>query len=585
MGKEFRHTCLFIDLRARQAHRETLDPGVSRAFLGGRGMGTYFLNGSPTVDACDAEAPLVFATGALTGSRIPSASRMMISAFSPLTGTICSSSVGGGLAVAMKKAGIDVIHITGRGDKQTVILVNDHSVSFEDTSWALDTPLSSVFGRFGSFKGSVAAVGEAAFRSCRYASIMVDSSFTSGRGGLGMVMASKNLRAVAVRGSGVLAGEARDKEALETARRDIIRLFDASPAIMGRSGISAYGTSALVDLIASRRMMPTANFRRTYFEGYRAFSGPAIRSKEHPAHYACHGCPIACKQKSSREIPEYETLSHFGALNENDDLESIIEANHICNETGMDTITAAATIACLAEIKGTRYAGEVLVDKVRSIMGEGHEAELLRMGSSILAKELGAPGMSMSVKALELPAYDPRGAYGMALAYGTSTRGGCHLRAYPIAHEILRKPVATDRFSFSGKARIIKIAEDLNAVIDTIGACRFACLGASLEEYAKGFAALTGLAYDNQDLLRFGDNIYTLERHINSLRGFTRRDDMLPERFYREPGTGGPGIEIVSVDKAAYEDALSRYYRIRGCNEDGTLTEARMKGLGVCSIR
>ena len=112
------------------------------------------------------------------------------------------------------------------------------------------------------------------------------------------------------------------------------------------------------------------------------------------------------------------------------------------------------------------------------------------------------------------------GAYGMALAYGTSTRGGCHLRAYPIAHEILCKPVATDRFSFSGKARIIKIAEDLNAVIDSIGACKFACLGASLEEYAKGFAAVTGLAYDTQDLLRIGDNIYTLERHINTLQGF-----------------------------------------------------------------
>lgn len=585
MGKEFGHSCLFIDLTARQAHREALDPGVSRAFLGGRGLGTYFLNGSPTVDACDAEAPLVFAIGALTGTRIPSASRMVISAFSPLTGAICSCSVGGGLAVAMKKAGIDVISITGRSDRQVVILVNDHSVSFEDTSWAVDTPLSSVFARFGSFKGSVAAVGEAAFRSCRYASIMVDSSFASGRGGLGMVMASKNLRAVAVSGSGGLAGEACDSETLETARRDIIRLFDASPAIMGRSGISAYGTSALVDLIASRRMMPTANFRRTYFEGYRAFSGPAIRSKERPDHYACHGCPIACKQKSSREIPEYETLSHFGALNENDDLASIIEANHICNEAGMDTITAAATIACLAEIRGVRYAGEALVDKVRSIMGEGHEAELLRMGSSILARELGAPEMSMSVKALELPAYDPRGAYGMALAYGTSTRGGCHLRAYPIAHEILRKPVATDRFSFSGKARIIKIAEDLNAVIDTIGACKFACLGASLEEYAKGFAALTGLACDNQDLLRIGDNIYTLERHINSLRGFARRDDMLPERFYNEHGTDGPGISIVPIDRAAYEDALSRYYRIRGCNEDGTLSQARMKDLGICGIR
>jgi aldehyde:ferredoxin oxidoreductase len=538
-------------------------------------MGTYFLNGSPTVDACDAEAPLVFATGALTGSRIPSASRMMISAFSPLTGTICSSSVGGGLAVAMKKAGIDVIHITGRGDKQTVILVNDHSVSFEDTSWARDTPLSSVFGRFGSFKGSVAAVGEAAFRSCRYASIMVDSSFTSGRGGLGMVMASKNLRAVAVRGSGVLAGEARDKEALETARRDIIRLFDASPAIMGRSGISAYGTSALVDLIASRRMMPTANFRRTYFEGYRAFSGPAIRSKEHPAHYACHGCPIACKQKSSREIPEYETLSHFGALNENDDLESIIEANHICNETGMDTITAAATIACLAEIKGTRYAGEVLVDKVRSIMGEGHEAERLRMGSSILAKELGAPGMSMSVKALELPAYDPRGAYGMALAYGTSTRGGCHLRAYPIAHEILRKPVARTGFRFpQGPHHQDRGRPSMPS--STPSGLQFAAWASwRIRQGVRRVTALLRQPGSAQDR----DNIYTLTP-TSTASAALPQGRHAPRAFLREPARRA-GIEIVPVDKAAYEDAC-RYTTGSGGAMKTDLTSTH-EGLGYAA--
>ena len=130
--------------------------------------------------------------------------------------------------------------------------------------------------------------------------------------------------------------------------------------------------------MASRYMMPTANFRKTYFEGYKSFSGPAIRSKEQPKHYACHGCPIACKQKSHREIPEYETLSHFGALNENDDLGSIIEANHLCNETGMDTITAASTIACLAEIKGERYTGETLGEKVRDILGTQKDSELLK---------------------------------------------------------------------------------------------------------------------------------------------------------------------------------------------------------------
>jgi aldehyde:ferredoxin oxidoreductase len=574
---------LFIDLNTREATYDTLDADASRTFLGGRGIGTWLLSGRPTIGALEQEARLIFSTGPLTGSHIPASARMMISAFSPLTGTIGSASVGGGLAVQMKRSGIDLICITGRSNRQITIEIEDAQVRFIDSDIPADMPLSSIFESFRSFKGSVAAVGGAALSGCRYASIMVDKSFASGRGGLGCVMAAKNLRALAIRGSGKTKVYDPDKEAL--ARTDIIRLFDASPAIMGRSGISRYGTAALVDLMASRRMMPTANFRRTYFEDYRAFSAARIKDTRHPKHHACYGCPIACKKRSGSEIPEFETLSHFGALNENADLDSIITANRICNEAGMDTITAAATIACLAEIRGERYTGQALVCKVREITSSHGDGELLALGSAALARELGMPETSMSVKSLEMPAYDPRGVYGMALAYGTSTRGACHLRAYPIAHEILRKPVATDRFTFSGKARIIKIAEDLNAVIDSIGGCKFAFLGASLEEYAKGLAAVTGLEYDTQDLLRLGDGIYTLERHINCLRGFSRKDDMLPERFFTEPGTHGPGIEIRPIDKGAYNEALDRYYRIRGCSEDGALTEERAQGLNVCRNR
>ncbi|HQI81806.1 MAG TPA: aldehyde ferredoxin oxidoreductase N-terminal domain-containing protein, partial [Deltaproteobacteria bacterium] len=285
---------------------------MSRSFLGGRGIGVAFLNASPTIDPLDPAAPLVLAVGPLTGSRIPSAGRMTFTAFSPLTSTVCSSSAGGSLAVQMRKAGIDVIHITGRATSRLCVLVSDAEVRFEDAYLPDEMPLSAVFERLAPFGGSVAAAGSAAFMGCLYASIAVDSSFSSGRGGLGLVMASKNLRALAVRGSGSAHHKACNARIEEEARTDIIRLFDASPVIRGRSGIAAYGTSSLVDLIATRRMMPTANFRRTFFEGYRAFSGPAIRGRHPAVHYACHGCPIACRQKASREIPEYETLSHFG---------------------------------------------------------------------------------------------------------------------------------------------------------------------------------------------------------------------------------------------------------------------------------
>jgi len=568
---------LSVDLSARAARQVRLDTDTSSRYLGGRGIAAYFLSRNPTIAALDPQAPIIFATGALTGSRIPAAGRMIVAAFSPLTDTFCSCSVGGTLARELKRAGIDVIVITGRAERELVLRIEDGTVTFEESTCAANAGLEDIFSGFKEFKGSVAAVGRAAFQGCLYAGIMVDSTFSSGRGGLGRVMAAKNLRALAVKGGS--RTQVCDSRAEELSRADIMRLFDAAPAIMGRSGIRNYGTGALVDLIAARRMMPTANFRRTFFEDSRSFSATRIKHRLEPGSYACHGCPIACKKKGDTEIPEYETLSHFGALNENSDLAAIIEANRICNSAGMDTITAAATIACLAEIRGERYTGAALVEKVAQI-AEGTD-ELLPLGSARLSAALGKPWTSMSVKALEMPAYDPRGAYGMALAYATSTRGACHLRAYPISHEILRKPVATDRFTFAGKARIIKIAEDLNAVVDSIGACKFAFLGASLEEYAKGFAAVTGLAYDTQDLMRIGDCLYTLERWINTQRGFSVKDDCLPERFFTEAGSSGAGIEIRPIDRAAFDEALQRYYRIRACGPDGAPTRERLEELGL----
>jgi aldehyde:ferredoxin oxidoreductase len=179
----------------------------------------------------------------------------------------------------------------------------------------------------------------------------------------------------------------------------------------------------------------------------------------------------------------------------------------------------------------------------------------------------------MSVKSLELPAYDPRGAYGMALAYCTSNRGGCHLRAYPISHEILRKPVPTDRFSFSGKARIIKIAEDVNAAVDSLVACKFAFFGATLEEYGELVSAVTGVEYTPESLKAIGERIYLTERFYNCANGFSSKDDLLPERFFNEPGSAGEGIEVPPLDRARFEEELQKYYRIRGLTPDGTFAD------------
>ena len=274
-------------------------------------------------------------------------------------------------------------------------------------------------------------------------------------------------------------------------------------------------------------------------------------------------------------------MSHFTALIGNADIETVVEANRICNETGMDTISAAVTLACRQEITGTDLSPDditALLGDIAASRGEGAE---LKMGSWRYAESKGRPEASMSVKKLELPAYDPRGACGMALAYAVSTRGGCHLRAYPVSHEILRKPVATDRFTFSGKARIIKISEDLNAVIDSLTACKFLFFAATLEEFALAFKGVTGVTTTAQDLLRTGERIYFRERMMNARNGFTAADDDLPSRFFTMEGTGIGGIAVPAIDRSAFLRARADYYRIRGLDGDGIPTEEKAKELGL----
>jgi len=278
-------------------------------------------------------------------------------------------------------------------------------------------------------------------------------------------------------------------------------------------------------------------------------------------------------------MPEYETMSHFTALCGNTDLDTVVAANALCNDLGMDTISAASTLACHAEIRGERLSKEEILSLLTAI-GRGENPELAQ-GAAQYAKAKHRGEAAMAVKGMELPAYDPRGAYGMSLAYVTSTRGGCHLRAYPVSHEILRKPVATDRFTYSGKARIVKIAEDVNAVVDSLTACKFIFLAAGLEEYAKAFNAVTGLSFGAQDLLECGERIYYNERIMNALNGFCDRDDDLPARFFAEAGSHGEGITVRALPRDEFLAARSAYYRIRGLTPQGLPLTDKAKELGL----
>ena len=563
---------LVVDLSSGRMRREEIPPEFLRAYLGGRGLGVRLLRGRHTLSPFDPAMPVVFAVGPLCGTPAPTSARLSVVSRSPLTGTVYDCSAGGRFAWRLRAAGLFAILVEGKSPGPVVLAVTsvgEELLPAEDlwTKGVAET-VRALSGR-----GSVAAIGPAGENGVLFSSVMMGEGNAVGRGGIGAVLGRKNLKAVTVDGDRTVP--VADRERFDRARADVLRLFRASPVIFGELGISEYGTPALVDLMRQRRMAPTENFRHTVFEDSSAYSGPAIRAAYGAKKEGCFGCPIQCKKSAAdgRHLPEYETVSHFGALNGISDLHAIVRGNDACNDLGMDTISAAATLSAWGEARGRFPSPEEIGPLLHDIAHRRGEGDLLAEGSRRVAEALGKPGISMSVKSLELPAYDPRGAYGMALAYVTSNRGGCHLRAYPISHEILRKPVASDRFSFSGKARMIKIAEDANAAVDSLVACKFAFFGASLEEYAELLSGVTGEPSTPQGLKEIGERIWLTERFYNARNGFTRADDALPDRFFTEAGSSGEGIDVPPIDRARFGEELTKYYRIRGLRDDGSFPD------------
>lgn len=568
----WRGRILHVDVGAGTQRIEFLPREVLFAYLGGRGLGVRLLREDFARDPFDPLMPVVFAAGPLCGTSAPASARFSVVSRSPLTGTVCDSSAGGRFAHSLKAAGFDALRITGRSARPVALAVTPGGAEIlpADSLWGKTTGESA---RALAGRGSVAAIGPAGENGVLFANIVTGEGNAAGRGGLGAVLGAKKIKAVAVNGDipVTIAKPAR----FEKAQADVMRLLRASPVIFGEFGIAEFGTAAFSDLLRLRRMTPTENFRRTVFEASRNWSGPAIRRRFRPGKDGCFDCPIRCKRtdRSGSRLPEYGTLSHLGALNGISDVEAVVRAGILCTELGMDTISAGATLAAWGEARERFVRAQDLENLLRDVAWRRAEGGLLALGSRRLAEAIENPRISMAVKGLELPAYDPRGAYGLALALCTSNRGGCHLRAYTIGMELLRRPVAIDRFSFDGKARIVKICEDASAAADSLPACRFAFLGASLEEYAELFAAATGEEADAGRLQEIGERIVLTERFYNAACGFARKDDALPARFFEEPGTEGGGIEIPPLDRQRFEEELDRYYRIRGLTAEGTFSD------------
>ena len=580
---------LEVDLGSREISVKQLPREIMEMYLGGRGLGVKLLwdRLQAGTDPLSPQNILVFAAGPLTGTKAPAAGRHAVVTKSPLTGTIFDGNAGGYWGAALKKAGYDYICFRGRAARPVFLLVQGERVSLEDAAflWGENTgrtlsllqkklSAGDTAGNRKKRKYGIACIGRAGEKGVSFACIMNDRGNTCGRGGLGAVMGSKNLKAVVV--SGEKTVPLADESTFAQYRSDIMRLLVSSP--VSSKGLSAFGTSVLVNLINYMKLLPTDNFRRVHFANAYEVSGEKIRDSYERRKKACYGCPIACKARAGEmDIPEYETLALLGPACNNASLESIMEMNRLCNEYGLDTITAGATLACYAELMGRDLKAQEMPGLLREI-GEnrGVGAELSR-GSAALAVKRERPETSMQVKKLELPGYDPRGALGMALGYATSNRGGCHLRAYMIGPEIFGKPKLINRLTFAGKAGLLPIFQNFFTVMDSLAVCKFVSFSAGEEELAAILGAVTGVPFTTQQLLQTGERIWNLERLFNLREGIGSSDDTLPERFFQDSADN----LARGINREEFVQALKDYYLYRGWTVEGIPTEEKLTQLGL----
>ncbi|NMC07096.1 MAG: aldehyde ferredoxin oxidoreductase family protein, partial [Candidatus Lokiarchaeota archaeon] len=518
---------------------------------------------------------------------------------SPLTNTIFDCNSGGAFGVFLKACGVDAVIIEGKASEPAYISLTTKGGTVESATslWGKDVKetTDALRGKHGK-PSKVLCIGPAGENLVLFANIENDYHHALGRGGLGAVFGSKNLKAIVVD-----PGEKETQVPTTVAQPDQLKIIiqeinkriQASP--MTGKGLKIFGTAQLVNLMNAMGIFPINNFQQGTHPDADKISGDAIIEQIFQANAACHACPIACckmtKTKSGEgKGPEYESDWALGADCGIFDLEAVTNANYACNELGMDTITAGATIACAMELNekgklpeewkdvvfGNKDILLPLIKKIATKEGIGKD---LALGSKRLAEKYGAPELAMQVKGLELPAYDPRGAVGMALAYATSNRGACHLRAYTVGAELLGLPKLFDRFSFSDKPDLVVKLQNGNAFYDSIVTCKFTSMGVPDDYYSRAVAAVTGLNITITEAEHIGERIWNLERSFNLAAGFSKADDVLPARF-ATPLTSG-----ASKGRVPPMDIMYRMYcDIRGWTNDGVPKPETLQRLGIKAL-
>jgi len=579
---------LNIDLTTETVEVVPLDMTLARLFLGGRGLGARLLWDlvGPEVAPLDPENVLIFATGPMTASGAQTSNRFSVSTKSPLTGTVLDANSGGWWGMQFKRTGYDVLIVRGAAEAPKWIEITPDGVEIKDAAHLWGKGVFETTEALGqdNNRRNVLCIGPAGENRSLMASIMNDKERALARGGPGAVMGSKNLKAI------VVAGREKnlpaDRDQFKFMLYETGKLIKASP--LTSQALPEFGTSVVMNVMNEIGALPTRNFQDSQFESAHKISGEALTDTILVKNQACWACPIACTRISKTEAgegegPEYETAWSFGAMCGVDDLEAIFEANQICNDMGMDTISVGSTIACAMELteRGLLESdlqfgrADLLASTVRDIAnGRGLGAEMAE-GSYRFAEKYGVPELSMSAKKLEMPAYDARGMQGQGLLFATSNRGGCHMRGNMLGPEVLALPRLIDRFANQGKAGIVSNHQNTSAVVDSLVLCKFANMAVSVEFFARLLSAVSGETFTSDDLMKVGERTWNMERLYNLREGFGKVDDTLPTRLLEDPVKEGPSKgHTVRLDAM-----LEEYYEFRGWDEEGVPGEAKLKEL------
>lgn len=608
---------LRVNLTSGTCTEEPLNMEWAGQYLGQRGLASKYLTEEidPKCDPLGPDNKLIFATGPMTGTCASTGGRYSVITKGALTNAIACSNSGGYFGAEMKFAGWDMIIFEGRSEKPVYLALIDDKAELKDASelwgksvWEVDEAIKSTHQ---DPMMHIAAIGVAGENGVLYSCIVNDLHRAAGRSGVGAVMGSKNLKAVAVRGTG---GVAVDDFKAFMAATEAGKKVLADNAVTGE-GLPTYGTQVLMNVINEAGALPTRNSRDVQFDGAHDISAEAMaeprRSDGKPnllTNQACFGCTIACGRISKIDEKhytvvnrpqyqgasgglEYEAAWALGAATGVNDLEALTFANFVCNEQGLDPISFGATVGAAMELYGDGTITDQETDGLALNFGSAEAltqaAELtgkaegfgkvLGLGSAKLCEKYGKPELSMTVKGQEFPAYDPRGIQGMGLTYATSNRGACHLRSYTVSSEILGIPEKTDPLATDGKAGLVKAFQDATAAVDSSGLCVFTTFAWTLEDIAPQVNAGCEGEWSVDKMLEVGERIWNLERQFNLAAGFTAKDDTLPKRLLKEAAKTGPAEGLTNgLDKM-----LPEYYELRGWTAEGVPSNETLSRLAL----